>query len=49
VKSVADKVVLITEAAMGMGKGVLPTPFRDFLGGKVFGVHKTMEEFKGRA
>lgn len=40
---VMPKTVLLNETI----KGVLPTPFRDFLGGKIFGVHKTMDEFKG--
>lgn len=29
-------------------KGILPTGLRDLLVGKVFGIHKTMDEFKGR-
>jgi all-trans-retinol dehydrogenase (NAD+) len=41
---VMPKTVLLNETI----KGVLPLPLRDFLGGKVFGVHKTMEEFTGR-
>lgn len=41
---VMPKTVLLNEAM----KGLMPVPFRDFLGGKVFGVHKTMEDFTGR-
>ena len=41
---VMPKTVLLSESI----KGLMPTPLRDFLGGKVFGVHKTMDEFKGR-
>lgn len=41
---VLPKTVLLSESI----KGLMPTPIRDFLGGKVFGVHKTMEEFTGR-
>lgn len=41
---VLPKTVLLNEIV----KGVLPTPLRDFLAGKVFGVHKTMEDFTGR-
>ena len=41
---VMPRTVLLNETI----KGVLPTPLRDFLGGKVFGVHRTMEEFTGR-
>ncbi|TCJ30021.1 SDR family oxidoreductase [Nocardioides jejuensis] len=29
-------------------KGILPTGLRDLLVGKVFGIHKTMDDFKGR-
>lgn len=29
-------------------KGVMPTQVRDLLVGKVFGIHKTMDDFKGR-
>jgi all-trans-retinol dehydrogenase (NAD+) len=41
---VLPKTVLLSESI----KGLMPTPLRDFLGGRVFGVHKTMEEFTGR-
>lgn len=41
---VLPKTVLLSETI----KGLMPTPFRDFLGGRVFGVHKTMEDFTGR-
>ncbi|HET7689536.1 MAG TPA: SDR family NAD(P)-dependent oxidoreductase [Nocardioidaceae bacterium] len=41
---IMPKTVLLNESI----KGLVPTPLRDFLVGKAFGVHKTMEEFKGR-
>lgn len=41
---VLPRTVLLSESI----KGLMPTPVRDFLGGKVFGVHKTMEDFTGR-
>lgn len=41
---VLPKTVLLSESI----KGLMPTPLRDFLGGRVFGVHKTMEDFTGR-
>lgn len=41
---VLPKTVLLNEVI----KGVLPTPMRDFLADKVFGVRTTMDEFTGR-
>ena len=41
---IMPKTVLLNETI----KGLVPTPIRDLLVGKVFGVHKTMEEFTGR-
>jgi len=41
---IMPKTVLLNESI----KGLVPTPLRDFLVGKAFGVHKTMEDFKGR-
>jgi len=41
---IMPKTVLLNESI----KGLVPTPLRDLLVGKVFGVHKTMDEFKGR-
>ncbi|WP_309297313.1 SDR family NAD(P)-dependent oxidoreductase [Lolliginicoccus levis] len=29
-------------------KGIMPTPLRDFLAGRVLGIHKTMDDFVGR-
>lgn len=41
---IMPRTVLLNESI----KGLVPTPIRDLLVGKVFGVHKTMEEFTGR-
>jgi short-subunit dehydrogenase len=41
---IMPKTVLLSETV----KGVVPVPVRDFLVGKTFGVHKTMDEFTGR-
>jgi len=41
---VLPKTVLLNETI----KGLMPTPIRDLLVGKVFGIHKTMDDFKGR-
>ncbi|HSV40179.1 MAG TPA: SDR family NAD(P)-dependent oxidoreductase [Nocardioidaceae bacterium] len=41
---IMPKTVLLNESI----KGLVPTPLRDLLVGKVFGVHKTMDDFKGR-
>ena len=41
---IMPKTVLLNESI----KGQVPTPLRDLLVGRVFGVHKTMDEFKGR-
>lgn len=41
---IMPKSVYLNEAI----KGILPTGLRDLLVGKVFGIHKTMDEFKGR-
>jgi all-trans-retinol dehydrogenase (NAD+) len=41
---VMPKFVVLNETM----KGVFPTHLRDFLGGKVFGVHNSMKDFKGR-
>jgi short-subunit dehydrogenase len=39
------KTILVSEAM----KGLLPTGLRDLIGGRIIGVHKTMEDFVGRA
>ncbi len=41
---VMPKTVLLGEAM----KGVLPLPVRDFVAGRLIGVHRTMEDFTGR-
>lgn len=41
---VMPKTVLINESV----KGVLPLPVRDLVIGRLFGIHKTMEDFTGR-
>jgi all-trans-retinol dehydrogenase (NAD+) len=41
---VLPRTVLLSESI----KGLMPTPMRDFLGGRLFGVHRTMDEFTGR-
>jgi short-subunit dehydrogenase len=41
---VLPKSVLLGEAM----KGVLPLPVRDLVAGRLFGVHRTMEDFTGR-
>ncbi|WP_368661570.1 SDR family NAD(P)-dependent oxidoreductase [Streptomyces sp. NA04227] len=42
---VLPRTVLLNEVA----KGLLPVGLRDFVIGRVFGVHRTMENFSGRA
>lgn len=41
---IMPKSVILNESI----KGLMPTQLRDLLVGKVFGIHKTMDEFKGR-
>lgn len=41
---ILPKTVLLSEAV----KGIVPTPIRDFVAGRVLGVYKTMEHFTGR-
>lgn len=38
-----------TVKIVGIMKGLLPVAWFDFIAGRVFGVYKTMEEFKGRS
>lgn len=42
---VLPKTVLVNEAL----KGVLPTAVRDLVVGRIVGIHKTMDEFRGRS
>lgn len=42
---IMPKSVILNESI----KGLMPTHLRDLLVGKVFGIHKTMDEFKGRS
>ncbi len=42
---ILPKTVLLSEIA----KGIIPTPLRDFLAGKVLGVYHSMDDFTGRS